>query len=99
MATLPVEFHPAARAEADAAFDYYLECSPRAAEVFLGDLESARAAIEASTDTWAEYLYGTRRYLLSQFPFVVVYRVTPRRIEPIAVAHGRRRPGYWKDRL
>lgn len=94
-----LEFHPAAHAEADAAFDYYLECSPQVAAAFLAALEDARSAIAANPNTWADYLYGTRRYLLRRFPFVVVYRVTQSRIEVVAVAHGRRRPGYWKDRL
>ena len=32
-------------------------------------------------------------------PFSIqVYRVEPRRILIVAVAHGRRRPGYWKSR-
>lgn len=94
-----LEFHPAARAEADAAFDYYRECSPRVAVAFLAALEDARSAIASNPNTWAEYLYGTRRYLLKRYPFVVVYRATPTRIEVVAIAHGHRRPGYWKDRL
>ena len=99
MAKLPLDYHPEARSEADAAFDYYRERSSRAAEAFYVELERAGTAIRNSPESWAAYLYGTRRYLLEQFPFVVVYRVTEHRIEFVAVAHGHRKPGYWADRL
>lgn len=99
MAKLPVDFHPQARLEADAALAWYHECSLKAAESFYRELDTARAAIQSSPESWAEYLYGTRRYLLQRFPFVVVYRLATHRIEIIAVAHGYRKPGYWADRL
>ena len=45
------------------------------------------------------YLFGTQRYIMKRFPFVVVYRVAADGIEVVAVAHGSRKPGYWKNRL
>jgi hypothetical protein len=36
---------------------------------------------------------------LPRFPYAVVYRDQPERIEIVAVANGARRPGYWRDRL
>ncbi len=99
MAKLSIKYHPAARREADEAFDWYLGRSLGAAERFQHELEQAQMAIQESPDSWAEYLHGTRRYLLQRFRYVVVYRVTDYRIEVIAIAHGRRKPGYWVDRL
>jgi plasmid stabilization system protein ParE len=99
MAKHTIELHPEARLEADAAFDWYRERSIRAAETFLHAIEQARMAIQDSPELWADYLHGTRRYLLKRFPFVVVYRIKDGRIQIVAVAHGRRKPGYWKDRL
>jgi len=32
-------------------------------------------------------------------PFSIIYRVESGRILIVAVAHGHRRPGYWKSRL
>lgn len=98
MAKLPIEYHPAARQEADAALDYYLERSIAAGDAFRRALEDSHVAIQASPDRWATYLYGTRRYLLNKFPHLIVYRATEDRIEVIAVAHGHRKPGYWADR-
>jgi len=99
MDRLPIKFHPEARAEVLAAFDWYYERSHSVAEAFLQAVEHAGQAIGDAPETWPEYLYGTRRYLLRQFPFVVVYRMKEQRIEIVAVAHGHRRPGYWADRL
>lgn len=73
MAKLTVDFHPEARLEADVAFDNYREHSPRAAESFYLELETALMAIQDSPERWAEYLHGTRRFMLRRFPFVVVY--------------------------
>jgi len=43
--------------------------------------------------------FNTRRVVLSRFPYIVVFRETVTEIEIVAVAHGRRRPGYWRERL
>ena len=40
----------------------------------------------------------TRRVLVNRFPYQVVYRVLPHEIVIVAVAHVKRRPGYWKNR-
>jgi hypothetical protein len=36
---------------------------------------------------------------MHRFPFAVVYRELPSVIQVLAVAHGHRRPGYWKTRI
>jgi hypothetical protein len=33
-----------------------------------------------------------------RFPYLVPYREEPSRIFVVAVAHAKRRPGYWKKR-
>jgi hypothetical protein len=40
----------------------------------------------------------TRRLLLARFPYQVVYRLRPSVIVVVALAHLKRRPGYWKHR-
>ena len=40
----------------------------------------------------------TRRFLVTRFPYQVVYRVRPNEIVVVALAHLKRRPGYWKHR-
>ena len=40
----------------------------------------------------------TRRALVAKFPYQVVYRLRPTAIVIVAVAHLKRRPGYWQNR-
>lgn len=42
---------------------------------------------------------GIRRFLLARFPFAVGYLVEGDEVFVLAVAHLRRRPGYWTNRL
>ncbi len=42
---------------------------------------------------------GVRRSLLKKFPYAVVFIVMAEEIRILAVAHGRRRPGYWRARM
>jgi toxin ParE1/3/4 len=67
------------------------------------DLE---AEVERSVQIIAEYperwplrADGTRRYLTHRFPYLVVYMYHRDHIWVIAIAHGKRRPAYWRDRI
>ena len=44
-------------------------------------------------------LSAVRRCILRRFPFVIVYAMLEDEIVVIAVAHSRKRPGYWVRRL
>jgi toxin ParE1/3/4 len=99
MASKEVEFHEEASLEYEAAFEWYLERSEAAAARFAGELSRAVAKIAEAPQRWPVGKTGTRKFFLSRFPFVIVYRELPSTIQVLAVAHGHRRPGYWKKRL
>jgi plasmid stabilization system protein ParE len=40
-----------------------------------------------------------RRRAVTRFPYHVVHLEMTAQIRILAIAHDRRRPGYWKDRL
>jgi len=94
-----LDFHPGAEADYATAFDWYFERSLSAAQNFDEDLAQAIEHIGENPGRWPINIYGTRRYLLLHFPFSVVYREVHGTIQILAVAHGRRRPDYWKTRL
>jgi len=98
MSARPIVFHPEAAEEAEAALTWYRQRSPKAAAGFLAEIEDAIEAIAANPERWPAFGYRTRRCLLRRFPFLIVYRELPEAIQVLAVAHGRRRPGYWKQR-
>jgi plasmid stabilization system protein ParE len=91
----PVEFRPAALEEARAAAVWYRERSPAAADAFNDEITKAIKEIVSAPERWPQYRSGTRRFVLHRFPFFVVYRAQPNVVHVIAVAHARRRPGYW----
>jgi len=83
-----VEFHDQAGAEYDAAFDWYLERSPDAALRFDAEVSRALKLITRSPGRWALGSHDTRRFLLRQFPFILVYReLSDGHIQVLAVAH------------
>lgn len=63
----------------------------------MGELDRALAATAKAPGRWPSKS-GVRRYVMRRFPFLVVYRVLDEKVQVIAVAHGRRRPEYWKPR-
>ena len=93
-----VRLHPLAADEAEAARVWYAARNPRAAAMFLDELDITIARVAESREGWPQLRGRLRRYILPKFPFSLVYRFTPTSIEVIAVAHHRRKPGYWKMR-
>jgi toxin ParE1/3/4 len=98
MAPVEVELHPEAQHEAEAAYEWYADRSAQAAEGFALELDQAIFSIAENPTAWPLYLRHTRRYLLRRYPFAVVYRQKPTVVEVVAIAHARRRPGYWRSR-
>jgi plasmid stabilization system protein ParE len=96
---LEIELHPEADAELEAAYRWYLRRSPNAASRFLKGVETAAKQVDEHPERWPKYLHGTRYCRVVRYPFALVYLQEPDRIYGIAVAHLRRRPGYWKNRL
>ncbi|MDA0806829.1 MAG: type II toxin-antitoxin system RelE/ParE family toxin [Planctomycetota bacterium] len=93
-----IRFHPAAVEEATAARRWYFERSRSAASAFDESLALAMQQVADHPNRWAKHLHGTRHIVLQKFPYVVVYRVLESVVEIVAVAHEKRRPGYWKSR-
>ncbi len=99
MAVKSVEFLDEASAEYEEAFDWYFTRSEASASNFADEIAQAVSMIAEAPRRWPAGPYGTRKFLLHRFPYVVVYRELPSTIQVLAVAHGHRRPGYWKTRI
>jgi plasmid stabilization system protein ParE len=99
MAGKPVRFHREAEQEYLSALAWYKERSPSAAFDFEDGFQSAVSAIAEAPERWPVHLSRCRRYVLHQFPFSIVYRILEDEVYVLAVAHGHRRPGYWRKRL
>lgn len=96
---LAINVHPEARVEIKGSLAYYESNDPMLSEDLDAKIDSAVQLIAAKPDTWPIYLHGTRRYLLDRFPFSLIYREKDGTIQIIALAHHRRKPGYWSKRV
>ncbi len=70
---------------------------------FLSEVERASNRLEdwphiGPPWTYSEVPEGVRRLSLQTFPYHLVYVEDPRLVI-VAVAHMKRRPGYWRTRL
>lgn len=77
---------------------WYEERSLLAAAGFLHEVSVAVRRIAEVPNRYPVSLHGTRRILLERFPFSIHYRVSENDIVVVAVAHQKRRPGYWAGR-
>jgi toxin ParE1/3/4 len=98
----PIRFEPEAREELLAAIDWYEAREVGLGRRFLLNVRDAVGSIRETPEAWplvARAVAGARRKLLDSFPYSVVFIVLPAEIRVIAVAHGHRRPGYWRKRI
>lgn len=91
-------FDPEAKDEFLDAVQYYEDCQEGLGYRF-------RLAIESATQKIAEepFIYRVlqapfRRHLVAKFQYSIIYSIEPDHIRIIAVAHTKRKPGYWIDR-
>lgn len=94
----PIEYLRDARIDFDQSFDWYGERSIGAAIGFASAVDDAMDRILADPGRFPK-IQGDCAYCpLKRYPFRVVFRDEPGRLVVIAIAHAKRRPGYWHDR-
>ena len=93
-----LDFHPAAVCELEASADWYFERSPRAGQGFANAIEFALEDIEKNPDRFPKIDTRHRSCNVQKYPFQIIFRESKDTIHVVAVAHSKRRPGYWKKR-
>jgi plasmid stabilization system protein ParE len=94
-----VKFHADARAELRAARKWYYERSPLSAFAFAQTVQTAISRIKDAPNTFPLAGHGTRKFVLQRFPFNIFYLTREGELVIVAVAHQKRRPGYWSSRV
>jgi toxin ParE1/3/4 len=93
-----VAFHDDAEKEYIAAVVWYELDYPGRGERFRDAIERTLSSVAADPLAFAVRI-GVRAALVPQFPYVVFFEIQDTTtIRVLAVAHGRRRPGYWRER-
>ena len=98
MSGADVVFHPDAAEEFAEAFAWYSARSQAVGRRFEDEVERAVELIAESPRRWPVYDERHRKLLLRRFPYLIVYREFEGCLWIVAVAHGHRRPGYWRSR-
>ncbi len=100
----PLEFDAGAREDFDDAFDCYAKRSAGAAIGFAVEIDAAVEKIVAEPERYAKTYAGCRYCSLKRYPFSGIYYSMPsetlgvHEIVVTAIAHAKRRPGYWRHR-
>ena len=89
----------AARIEFDEAVTFYLGRSDRAATDFVDAFERTKSSLSRFPFSGSRIRPDCRRTLVHNFPYQLIYRIRDGEIVVYAVAHQKRRPGYWRKRL
>ncbi len=93
------EFLGEARDELLEAALYYESREPGLGVRLREEVSHVIERILADPYLWRERLGEYRRVNCPVFPYYVAYIIRADKVVIVAVAHGHRRPGYWKDRM
>lgn len=94
-----LRLHELARQELREAIDYYESERVGRGQAFGQAVADAFTKVLESPLTFQIVFDPCRRYVLKRYPYTIIYAVEGDEVEVYAVAHARRRPGYWMDRL
>jgi hypothetical protein len=97
-------FLPEAKAEVGDAAAWYDDREPGLGDRFLDAVLEAQSDVEQHPDRFppprhvrASRALHCRR--IRGFPYSMIYEVREHELLVLAVAHGRRKPGYWTKRI
>ena len=97
---MAIQFHPDVSCEVKASYVWYQHQVEGLGDDFIYELESAYQAIIELPRTWPKFQNHFRRFLLSRFPFSVIYRIhDDDLLYVVAVMHNSRKTEYWLDRV
>lgn len=94
-----VDLHPEAIAEGREARNWYRERSHDVEDRFRVALRRAIREIAEAPERWPPDDDGLRSGRVAGFPYRLFYWTDGEYSLVLAIAHAKRRPGYWKGRL
>ena len=94
-----LKFHPDVALDLKTSYHWYEEQSIGLGTDFLDEIENSYQAIIDFPNTWAIFSYGFRRYILSRFPYSVIYKSEEDIIYIVSIMHNSRKPNFWLNRL
>lgn len=94
-----VLLRPEAEAEVVEAWAWYEAQRAGLGDEFVACLEAVLSTAAQAPNAFPMSVGEVRRGLVRRFPYGVFYILDGEAIVVLAVAHARRRPGYWEGRI
>lgn len=85
-----------ARKDFREAVDYYDKESISAGSRFAEQINATVELIRERPNIGHRNEFGEWQFKVETFPYTIIYQLEPRRILVMAIAHHRRKPGYWR---
>lgn len=96
----PITFHPEAEQEVDSAAAYYESRREGLGGEFRAEVERVTGLIEKNPQLFPPHTTpGIRKCVLRRFPYTLFYLELEEAVSVLAMAHQKRKPGYWEDRM
>ncbi|MDO9390843.1 MAG: type II toxin-antitoxin system RelE/ParE family toxin [bacterium] len=95
---MKVLFLPLAQAELDEAFEWYEQQAVGLGGEFLDEFNQSIRLTVSFPQMFEQTEGGLRRCLIPRFPYGIFYGIEDDKIVIVAVAHLRKKPGYWIGR-
>ena len=93
-----IVFHEKAEEELSEAAHHYEERASGLGHTFLDEVEKVLKEIQAHPKSGGFVGDEIRSKLLRRFPYRIMYAIDKDKIIILAIAHQKRRPGYWRPR-
>ena len=96
---MTIQFHSEARKEFFKAAEYYENQVVGLGDSFIDEVEKVLTVIVEQPTSGTKITPTERRFLVSRFPYGLIYSSNKDQITIFAVMNLRRKPGYWKSRI
>ncbi len=96
---MKVTLHPEAQSEFFEAVEFYANESKLIANRFIEEFEAASTEIGKHPERYRKTRGSERVKEFHSFPYSLIYHILDDTIKIDAVAHDKRKPGYWRKRI
>lgn len=96
---MTLRYHPLAEEDLVQAASFYEEQQEDLGEELLTEVDRGIAHLNDFPRAGTPVGGGLRRYVINRFPYSLLYALEHSDLVIIAVAHHRRDPEYWKERV
>ena len=95
---MKVRFTRRAVREARDARDWLKVRQPKTVDGFTVRFRECIARLREFPNAGSPERHSSRRLTLKPYPYAIIYRVSGDEVTIVAVAHAKKRPGYWAGR-